>query len=97
MTNLELLMNEKYFLLKHINAKCILINDEYLFNDTIDQIVTDTQIPKRTVCRLLKSMEAEGLIIKSKKNGKKYCIPTELFQSFERLFIFLEASNSTLE
>ena len=97
MSILELLMNEKYFLLKHINSKCTLINNEHFFDDTIDQIVEDTQISKRTVCRLLKSMETDGLIAKSKKNGRKYCIPNEVFESFETLLSLIEDTKSNDE
>jgi len=91
MTNLKILMNEKYEILKCIYFSCVDTNGEYLYDDKIDQIISDTKISKRTVCRLLKSLEKEGILVKSKFNRKKYCIPNDIKQTFDSLIQIIES------
>lgn len=90
MVEIESLMNEKYFLLKHIYSRCICSKGEYLLEDTIDQMVIDTKIRKRTLCRLLKTLEAEGFISKSCNKSRKYQILKEKYELYNKLFTLIQ-------
>ena len=74
MDNYEKLMNDKYFVLKCINSHCFEKNDELLMMETLDDIVQETKITKRTLCRIIKELENDGFVYRSKKVHQKYCI-----------------------
>lgn len=90
MVEIESLMGEKYFLLKHIYSRCIWFDGEYFLEDSIDQLAEDANISKRTLCRLLKMLENDGFIKKSKINGKKYQLPIDVQNKCNQLFLFLD-------
>ena len=86
MDDLESLMNEKYFLLKHIYSRCQYLNDEFILYDTFKQLGPDTKISIRSLTRYMKELEKDGFLVKSKQRLKKFIIPEEKKILLEKLF-----------
>jgi len=91
MSQFESLMNDKYILLKHIYMNCIWSKGEYLLQDTIDQMVIDTGISKRKICSLLKELESDKFICKSKVLTKKYQISVSMYEQCNNFFNFINS------
>jgi len=90
MASIRGLLNDKYILLEYVYHHSSIIKEEYVLNETIEEMAEKSPFKFRKLCVLMKELEKEGYLTKHTYNRKKYAIAKEGLMCIQKINMFIE-------